>query len=129
MYKQESEEPKVTIGKLSAKSVSDLVQAESGIRISDRTMQQAIKDNKAGLSPRKPGRPGYFLELVFDHMAFETYIKKLIPCGASLPRTHRPSSSSKVSWPNIPYATQGEACNSEDTFLSIEKNVREAQLK
>jgi len=79
MYKQESEEPKVTIGKLSAKSVSDLVQAESGIRISDRTMQQAIKDNKAGLSPRKPGRPGYFLELVFDHMAFETYIKKLIP--------------------------------------------------
>ncbi|KAL7490610.1 hypothetical protein ACHAWT_000174 [Skeletonema menzelii] len=78
IFKVEKDKPKGTDGKLSAKQVSELVEKETKIRISDRTIQQAVADGRAGLSPPKQGRPSaLFSNETFEHLtnAFESFIK------------------------------------------------------
>ncbi len=78
MYKVEKDKPNGTEGKLSAKQVSKLVEKETKIRISERTIQQAVKDDRAGLSPLKQGRPTtLFSDETFKHLtnAFESFVK------------------------------------------------------
>lgn len=81
MYKNETEKPNDTIGKLSAeaveKVVEKVVEKETKIRVPARSIQKAVKTGREGLSPLKQGCPGKIPETTFNHMAnaFESYIK------------------------------------------------------
>lgn len=75
MYKNEKDKP--SSDKLSAAKVSALVEEQTKIRVPPRSIQQAVKEDRAGLSPLKQGRPGNFPQVTFENSsnAFETYIK------------------------------------------------------
>jgi hypothetical protein len=63
MYKNEKDKPAGSSDKLSAVSVSKLVEEQTKIRVAPRSILQAVKDGRAGLSPLKQGRPSLIPEL------------------------------------------------------------------
>ncbi len=78
IYEAEKKKPRGTEGKLSAVAVSELVAEQTGIEIGKRTIENAVADGRAGLSPPKQGRPStLFSDEQFENMvnAFESFIK------------------------------------------------------
>jgi hypothetical protein len=77
LYASDKTKPRGAVGKLSANKVSELIQKEHKIRIAPRTIQQEVKDGRAGLSPVKQGRPSNIPDETFDHMAdaFGSFIR------------------------------------------------------